>query len=63
MATEKKKPITSGASSGHITKLEQSIFRLSISMLRTYYPESGIIGPMASAANGKTIKMVKVAFA
>ncbi len=27
-----KKPITSGASNGHITKLEQSIFRLSISM-------------------------------
>jgi hypothetical protein len=30
---KEKKPITSSASSGHITKLEQSIFRLSISMV------------------------------
>ncbi len=29
---KEKKPIMSGASSGHITKLKQSIFHLSISM-------------------------------
>jgi hypothetical protein len=33
---EEKKPVMSCASSGHITKLKQSIFGLSISMVRIY---------------------------